>query len=362
MSDFTLVPPADSFTDSAGKTWSLGAPVAHGRALLCNGVQFAGGQGVLLLYFGQKVYTQNDQGQWFVATASVWQSVAADPRSAVMVIPPAASFTDNAGNVWSQGTAVVHGRALLCNGVQFAGGQGVLLLYFGQKVYAQNDQGQWFVATASAWHAVPGDPRPPTALGIDVSTHQKVIDWAAVKASGLAFAFIKAAESNDITDGRFAANWRGARAVGLLRGAYHFYRFAASPQSQADLFLATIGGDLGELPPVVDVEDVNAVQPNISDVKQFLDIVQNRTGRRCIVYTGSWYWTSQRWGGPVPWASSYNLWIADYLNRPPTRPGEWPTWKFWQYSGSGTISGIATPVDLDYFNGTALDLQAYAHS
>jgi GH25 family lysozyme M1 (1,4-beta-N-acetylmuramidase) len=293
---------------------------------------------------------------------AVWKSVPADPRSAVTVIPLADSFSDSAGNVWSLGEAVPHGQKILCNGVQFAGGQGVLLLYFGQQVYAQNDQGLWFVATASAWHAVPGDPRPPIIMGIDVSYAQGAINWAQVKAGGQAFAFIKASESNDITDSWFATNWRGAKAVGLLRGAYHFYRFEASPQSQADRFLATVGSDRGELPLVVDVEDTNAVKPNLNDVKQFLDIVQQRTGKKCLIYTGSWYWTPQQWGGAVPWASGYDLWVADYGAPPPTWPGEWPTWKFWQYSGSGTASGIATAVDLDYFNGTALDLQAFANA
>jgi hypothetical protein len=80
MSDFTLVPPEDSITDSASNKWSLGAAVAHGQAILRNGVQFADGQGTLLLYYKQKVYTRNDLHEWWVATNTAWQRVPDDPR------------------------------------------------------------------------------------------------------------------------------------------------------------------------------------------------------------------------------------------------------------------------------------------
>ena len=277
------------------------------------------------------------------------------------LVPPEGSITDTAGNVWSLGAPVVHGQELLRNGVQFASGQGVLLLYFGQNVYTENDLGQWYVASASDWQSVPGDPRQTSVSGIDVSHYQGNVDWAKVKASGQSFVFVKATESNDYTDDRFADNWTGAKAAGLLRGAYHFYRFAASPQSQADRFLVALNGDLGELPIVVDVEDGATSLSSIGDLRQFLDVIQQRTGKRCIIYTGNWYWTSQRWGGSVPWARDHDLWIADYRNPPPSCPSDWPAWKFWQYSSSGTVSGISVAVDLNYFNGTNLDLQTYAN-
>jgi GH25 family lysozyme M1 (1,4-beta-N-acetylmuramidase) len=203
-------------------------------------------------------------------------------------------------------------------------------------------------------------PSASQASGIDVSHYQGDIDWMKVKASGQSFVFVKATESNDMVDDRFAANWSGAKTAGLLRGAYHFYRFDASPKSQADLFLATVDGDLGELPLVVDVEDVNVAKPNISDVKQFLDIVQQRTGQRCIIFTARWYWSSQRLEKPVAWAGNYDLWLADYGTPRPIQPDDWSTWKFWQHNNSTKVDGISSPVDLNYFQGTITDLQLYS--
>src|SRR3954453_10276082 len=57
--------------------------------------------------------------------------------------------------------------------------------------------------------------------GIDVSHHQGQIDWSAVKASGIQFAYIKATEGTEFTDATFAENWRNSNTAGIVRGAYH---------------------------------------------------------------------------------------------------------------------------------------------
>ncbi|MCC2096979.1 MAG: glycosyl hydrolase family 25, partial [Hyphomicrobiales bacterium] len=58
--------------------------------------------------------------------------------------------------------------------------------------------------------------------GIDVSKYQGDIDWNAVRASGVKFAWIKATEGGDHADERFLQNWNAAKAAGVPRGAYHF--------------------------------------------------------------------------------------------------------------------------------------------
>src|SRR5579863_5354418 len=54
--------------------------------------------------------------------------------------------------------------------------------------------------------------------GIDVSKYQGDIDWNAVKASGVKFAWIKATEGGDRVDEKFAQNWEMAKAAGVPRG------------------------------------------------------------------------------------------------------------------------------------------------
>jgi len=60
--------------------------------------------------------------------------------------------------------------------------------------------------------------------GIDVSSYQHRIDWQSVAQTGeYIFAYIKATEGTTYQDAYFQANWRGAQAHGLLRGAYHYF-------------------------------------------------------------------------------------------------------------------------------------------
>ena len=44
------------------------------------------------------------------------------------------------------------------------------------------------------------------------------------EAHGIDFAFVKASEGETLRDPQFDHNWAAAKAAGLTRGAYHFYR------------------------------------------------------------------------------------------------------------------------------------------
>ena len=51
--------------------------------------------------------------------------------------------------------------------------------------------------------------------GTDVSKYQTNVDWSAVRASGISFAFIKATEGGDRVDDRFKEHWNGAHQAGI---------------------------------------------------------------------------------------------------------------------------------------------------
>lgn len=191
--------------------------------------------------------------------------------------------------------------------------------------------------------------RPIGTEGIDVSLYQGIIDWARVKASGKTFAFIKTTQGNNITDPKFDMNWSGAKAAGVLRGGYHYYKFGVDPLAQASLFLSKLAADKGELSPVVDVEDTTA-PANQTQLKQFIDTVTAKLGVRPILYTAAWFWNNTLWGGAVPWAKDYALWVAHYGVDNPTLPTDWTTWKYHQYSNTGTVAGINGSVDLNRLN------------
>src|SRR3990172_4519727 len=93
-------------------------------------------------------------------------------------------------------------------------------------------------------------------VGIDVSNHQGVIDWPKVRASGIAFAYIKATEGGDFRDKSFERNWQDSAKAGMPRGAYHFFTACKSGAEQAGNFIAAVPRESGSLPPVIDVEHI----------------------------------------------------------------------------------------------------------
>ena len=100
----------------------------------------------------------------------------------------------------------------------------------------------------------------PTYLtGIDVSHFQGEVDWQAV--AGVRFAFIKATEGLADIDPRFRQNWQDSRAAGLLRGAYHFLHPNLDARQQAAHFLSVVNLDDDALPPALDVEVTDGVDP-----------------------------------------------------------------------------------------------------
>src|SRR5512138_1663344 len=75
----------------------------------------------------------------------------------------------------------------------------------------------------------------PVVHGMDVSKYETSIDWPSAKDAGIAFAFIRVSDGLQYRDPKFATYWEGARAAGVMRGAYQFFRPAQDPIAQADL-------------------------------------------------------------------------------------------------------------------------------
>jgi lysozyme len=193
--------------------------------------------------------------------------------------------------------------------------------------------------------------------GIDVSERQGTVDWNAVKQAGKVFVFILATDGITWTDPDFATNWSGAKAAGLLRGAYHFYETDDDPTAQAQNFLSAVQLEPGDLPPVVDIERLDSgstASQTVKDLQTWLDVVEQATGRTPIIYTSHGFWNSLGTSA----FGLYPLWIAEYGVQSPTLPAGWARWTFWQFSESGAVAGISGSVDLNVFNGSAAELAA----
>jgi lysozyme len=180
--------------------------------------------------------------------------------------------------------------------------------------------------------------------GIDVSHFQGEVDWRAVAAAGVRFAFIKATEGLADIDPRFAQNWQQSRAAGLLRGAYHFLHPNLDAGQQAAHFLSVVTLDDDALPPALDVEVTGGVDPAAltACIEAWLGSVEAVLRCKPVVYTDPSFWR-QNVGADL---GAYPLWLACYATTPDI-PATWPGWTFWQHSDSGSVEGIAGPVDLD---------------
>jgi lysozyme len=213
--------------------------------------------------------------------------------------------------------------------------------------------------------------------GIDVSHFQGTVDWSAAKDSGITFAFTKASEGVGFTDSSFSTNMAAASSAGVLIGPYHLARpdsFNTDPNdaaNEANYFVNTIQsyyqGANTTLRPVLDFEKLAGVGSTADEktflsnwLRNFAGVVHNRLGFDPIIYVNSNFAKNYL----EPDINQYPLWLAkwtDDTNSPPVAAdsGIWSSWKFWQWTSTGSVPGIAGNVDRDVFNGTAAELNQF---
>lgn len=196
----------------------------------------------------------------------------------------------------------------------------------------------------------------PTTPGIDVSYYQGDITWPRVARAGVRFAFIRVSDGTDIFDTRFETNWREAASAKILRGAYQYFRADQSPTEQADLVIRMLRAHgMGELPPVIDVEDAGGLPLSTVAARAQAWIARIRSQLKVepIVYTNPGMWAFR----DVPELATQPLWVAHYTETCPELPRPWRKWSFWQYTDNGRVPGIEGPVDFDVFDGRYEDLK-----
>jgi GH25 family lysozyme M1 (1,4-beta-N-acetylmuramidase) len=203
----------------------------------------------------------------------------------------------------------------------------------------------------------------PTVQGIDVSYYEASIDWNMVRANGIEFAIIRATDGTQYVDPKFPAYWAGAKAAGVIRGAYQFFRPAEDPIAQADLLLSKMGPpEPGDLPPVIDVEVSGGLTPAAvaASVRAWVDHVAQAIGRQPIIYAGLYSWHDLTGNTDI---TTSPLWVAQYTAAPcPNIPSPWTRWLMWQHSATGSVPGIpGSTLDINLFNGTRDDLLAFTN-
>jgi len=212
----------------------------------------------------------------------------------------------------------------------------------------------------------PWDGRAPWTYpvhGTDVSKYQRTVDWRAARAAGVSFAFIKATEGGDMFDERFTEHWRGAKAAGIPRSAYHFYYFCRPAREQAEWFIRNVPREAGSMPHVLDME-WNHLSPSCKlrpsaatvqkEMRVWLDMVEKHYGKRPIIYTSVDFYADNR----LEQFEGYEWWLRSVSAHPDERYNR-RRFLFWQYTGTGQLPGIDGDADINVFNGTEAQWQAW---
>ncbi len=194
--------------------------------------------------------------------------------------------------------------------------------------------------------------------GIDVSWYQNFIDWPSVremkvKNIKIGFAFIKATEGLANVDKQYRRNWKKAKEEGLPRGAYHFFLANKSGKIQAQNFITSVKLEPGDLPPVLDIEQLYGTNPAKmrKEIKEWLTTVEEHYKVKPIIYTSVSFYADYLNGE----FDQYPLWAAHYLEK--NKPRINRPWLFWQHNERGRVNGILTRVDFNVFNGDSTDFE-----
>jgi len=199
--------------------------------------------------------------------------------------------------------------------------------------------------------------------GIDLSHWNTIANYNALEQTGLAFAYIKATQSDQITDPAMATHYHGISTTHILTGFYHFYAVGVDPVAQAQHFCDSIKPYLDQysLPPALDIEDETNTIPVatlIQDIQIFLDKVKELTGYLSMFYSNKPF-IMNRLGGTKQF-SGYPLWLACYEPNPSTPLAGWNAPKIWQYSDKSLNSG--QPTDGDLWYGDAADMLSFTNA
>lgn len=195
--------------------------------------------------------------------------------------------------------------------------------------------------------------------GIDVAKYQGSIDWNAVRRSGVAFAYLKATEGGDRVDDNFERNWAATARAGIPHGAYHFFYLCRSGAEQAAWFIRNVPKEAGALPPVLDVEwtpdspTCTRRPPRaelIREMTAFLEPVERYYGTKAIIYVPIDVHRDRL----VDAFPDHEFWLRSVKDHPQNVYQD-RDFRFWQWTGTGTVPGVDGGVDRNVFAGTRED-------
>ncbi len=194
-------------------------------------------------------------------------------------------------------------------------------------------------------------------LGIDVSHWQNEIDWSMAK-EDIDFAILNLGYGQDIEsqdDAQFKRNVKQCEKYGIPYGVY-IYSYATTPEGaegEADHVLRVIKNCKLSFPVYYDIEDKAQKELSPEELgavaEAFCSKIIN-AGYEVGIYANRNWWTTKL-TDPVFDNSGWYRWVAQY-NTECTYDG---LYTMWQYSDTGSISGINGNVDMNFWYGKKRD-------
>jgi len=214
------------------------------------------------------------------------------------------------------------------------------------------------------------DGEVQSIIGVDVSDHCKEIDWTAVAADGIEFAYIRLgwrgySEGGLHLDEQYQANIKGAKAAGLMVGVYFFSQATTKYEAseEAQFVLENLGVEELDLPIVFDHETVSAEDGRANNLDTAT--ITGITERFCSTLEEAGYQTivygNIKDMGRLDKSATENraVWLAQYEAEHPAAQFDF---SMWQYSESDHVNGISTAADMNIWFTKVLPLSKYKTS
>lgn len=188
-------------------------------------------------------------------------------------------------------------------------------------------------------------------FGIDVSEHQKTVNWSQVKDAGVKFAMIRAGYGRNNVDEYFHQNAKNALAAGIPIGIYWFsYAYNVQMAKNEANYAIALAKQYDVTWPIcydLEYDTIRYASQNGVTItkslatqmaKAFCDTVK-AAGYTPMNYSNLDYYNNYFEMSQLP----YDLWYAQYASKPSIDGME-----IWQYSSSGSVPGVSGNCDVNY--------------
>lgn len=202
--------------------------------------------------------------------------------------------------------------------------------------------------------------------GVDVSYWQNIrgtIDWNKVKRQGIDYVFIRTSYTGQASafslapDSYFETNYEGAKAAGLMVGVYH-YSMATTiteAQKEAKYVLDLLDGRELDMPVIMDYEFAGRLTTAYnswssstrnskltSNALAFLKVISDSQYEPMFY---SYYSMLKNSLDMELIHNKYRVWLSNFN----TATSYTDPFEFWQYTSSGSVTGLSGPIDCNFW-------------